>query len=210
MFHIPLTSAGIPVVRPRSGTAALRVEHREHRSARLDVKRPPELSIPHGRTALKQRCPGRIHAFRSDKLFAGRIRLAAYSVCSTLALGCQGNTVVTHRRGGCPADGRITHRSGQSARAASSATLPLPSRNRHRLDSSHREAAMRTKLLAVGSLAAGFALFVWQTISQVVLPWHEATMREFANAPQVVAAIKAGAPTSRTGPGTASRRSTSW
>jgi len=52
---------------------------------------------------------------------------------------------------------------------------------------------MRTKPLAVGSLAAGFALFVWQTISQVVLPWHEATMREFANAPQVIAAIKAGA-----------------
>jgi hypothetical protein len=53
---------------------------------------------------------------------------------------------------------------------------------------------MRTKLLAVGSLAAGFALFGWQTISQSVLPWHAATMREFANAPKVVAAIRAAAP----------------
>ena len=51
---------------------------------------------------------------------------------------------------------------------------------------------MRTKLLAVGSLAAGFTLFAWQTVSQVVLPWHAATMREFANAPSVVEAIKAG------------------
>lgn len=53
---------------------------------------------------------------------------------------------------------------------------------------------MRTKLLAVGSLAAGSALFLWQTISRVVLPWHAATMQEFANAPRVVAAIMEGAP----------------
>ena len=53
---------------------------------------------------------------------------------------------------------------------------------------------MRPKLLVLGSLAAGFALFAWQTISQVVLPWHEATMSEFTNAPAVVSAIRAGAP----------------
>ena len=53
---------------------------------------------------------------------------------------------------------------------------------------------MRPKLLVLGSLAAGFALFVWQTVSQVVLPWHSATMTEFTNAPQVVSAIRAGAP----------------
>jgi len=53
---------------------------------------------------------------------------------------------------------------------------------------------MRPKLLVLGSLAAGFALFAWQTVSQVVLPWHAATMTEFTNAPQVVAAIRAGAP----------------
>ena len=53
---------------------------------------------------------------------------------------------------------------------------------------------MRIKLLMAGSLAAGLALFVWQTISQVVVPWHEATMREFENAPRVVEAIRAGAP----------------
>ena len=53
---------------------------------------------------------------------------------------------------------------------------------------------MRIKLLIAGSLAAGFALFAWQTISQVVVPWHEATMREFEDAPRVVEVIRAGAP----------------
>lgn len=53
---------------------------------------------------------------------------------------------------------------------------------------------MRPKLLVLGSLAAGLALFVWQTVSQVVLPWHAATMKEFTNAPAVVSAIRAGAP----------------
>jgi F0F1-type ATP synthase assembly protein I len=51
---------------------------------------------------------------------------------------------------------------------------------------------MRVKLLAVGSLAAGLTLFAWQTVSQVMLPWHRMTMQEFTNAPQVIEAIQAG------------------
>jgi len=53
---------------------------------------------------------------------------------------------------------------------------------------------MRTKLLVTGSLAAGLSLFAWQTISQVALPWHEWTLREFENAPHVIDAIRSGAP----------------
>lgn len=53
---------------------------------------------------------------------------------------------------------------------------------------------MRTKHLVAGSLAAGLALFAWQTVSHVAMPWPEATLREFENVPRVVEAIRAGAP----------------
>lgn len=54
---------------------------------------------------------------------------------------------------------------------------------------------MRGKYLLYGTLAAGVTLFVWQTISNVAIPWHSATMKEFTNNAAVVEAIHAGAPT---------------
>jgi hypothetical protein len=53
---------------------------------------------------------------------------------------------------------------------------------------------MRGKYLLYGTLAAGLTLFVWQTISNVALPWHEATIKEFTNNDAVVQAVRAGAP----------------
>jgi hypothetical protein len=52
---------------------------------------------------------------------------------------------------------------------------------------------MRGKFLLYGTLAAGITLFVWQTISNVAIPWHKATMTEFKD-PAVVQAIHAAAP----------------
>lgn len=53
---------------------------------------------------------------------------------------------------------------------------------------------MRGKYLLYGTLAGGLTLFVWQTISNVAIPWHEATMKEFSNNDAVVQAVHAGAP----------------
>jgi hypothetical protein len=53
---------------------------------------------------------------------------------------------------------------------------------------------MRGKYLLYGTLAAGLTLFVWQTISNVAIPWHEATMKEFTNNDAVVQAVHAAAP----------------
>jgi len=50
---------------------------------------------------------------------------------------------------------------------------------------------MRGKYLLYGTLAAGLTLFVWQTISHVALPWHEATVKPFTNNAAVVDAIRA-------------------
>jgi len=50
---------------------------------------------------------------------------------------------------------------------------------------------MRGKYLLYGTLAAGLTLFVWQTISQVALPWHEATIKAFTNNGAVIDAIRA-------------------
>src|SRR2546423_13028687 len=54
---------------------------------------------------------------------------------------------------------------------------------------------MRGKYLLYGTLAAGLTFFVWQTISNVAIPWHTATMSEFQNSAAAVQAIKAAAPT---------------
>ena len=54
---------------------------------------------------------------------------------------------------------------------------------------------MRGKYLLYGTLAAGLTFFVWQTISNVAIPWHTATMSEFQNNAALVQAIKAAAPT---------------
>lgn len=50
---------------------------------------------------------------------------------------------------------------------------------------------MRGKYLLYGTLAAGLTLFVWQTISHVALPFHEATLKPFTNNAAVVDAIRA-------------------
>jgi hypothetical protein len=52
---------------------------------------------------------------------------------------------------------------------------------------------MRTRFLLIGTLAAALAVFVWQTISNTVIPWHEATLREFTD-PNLVREIRAAAP----------------
>jgi hypothetical protein len=54
---------------------------------------------------------------------------------------------------------------------------------------------MRGKYLLYGTLAAGLTFFVWQTISNVAIPWHTATMSEFQNPSAAVQAIRAAAPT---------------
>ena len=53
---------------------------------------------------------------------------------------------------------------------------------------------MRGKYLLYGTLATGITLFVWQTISNVAIPWHSATVKEFTNNAAVVQAIHAVVP----------------
>jgi hypothetical protein len=50
------------------------------------------------------------------------------------------------------------------------------------------------RFLLAGTVVAGITLFVWQTISNAALPWHMATMREFANNDVVVQMVRANAP----------------
>jgi hypothetical protein len=49
------------------------------------------------------------------------------------------------------------------------------------------------RFLVLGTVVTAIALFAWQSISNVVLPWHAATMGEFANNDVVVQAIRANA-----------------
>jgi hypothetical protein len=53
---------------------------------------------------------------------------------------------------------------------------------------------MNSRFLLIGTVVTAIALFAWQTISNAVLPWHMATMREFANNDAMVEAIRANAP----------------
>ena len=50
----------------------------------------------------------------------------------------------------------------------------------------------RGKYLLYGTLAASLTLFVWQTISNVALPFHEMTIKPFSNNAAVVDAMRAG------------------
>lgn len=50
---------------------------------------------------------------------------------------------------------------------------------------------MRGRYLLYGTVAAGLTLFVWQTISNVALPFHEGTQKAFTNNGTVVDAIRA-------------------
>lgn len=54
---------------------------------------------------------------------------------------------------------------------------------------------MKGKYLLYGTLAAGITLFVWQTISNVAIPWHTATITTFKDNAAAVTAIQAVAPT---------------
>ncbi len=55
---------------------------------------------------------------------------------------------------------------------------------------------MNTKFIVVGTLAAALTLYVWQVISNVALPWHEATMHMWEGAANdaVVQAMRTHAP----------------
>jgi hypothetical protein len=53
---------------------------------------------------------------------------------------------------------------------------------------------MHGRFLLVGTVVTAITLFAWQSISNTVIPWHEATMREFANNDAVVQAVRANAP----------------
>ena len=53
---------------------------------------------------------------------------------------------------------------------------------------------MNTRFLLVGTLLCAVALFAWQTVSNAVLPWHMATMSEFADDSAAVQAVRAAAP----------------
>ena len=50
------------------------------------------------------------------------------------------------------------------------------------------------RFLLIGTIVTAIALFAWQSLSNTVIPWHAATMREFANNDGVVQAIRASAP----------------
>jgi hypothetical protein len=54
---------------------------------------------------------------------------------------------------------------------------------------------MRGKSLLYGTLAAAITLFVWQTISNVAIPWHTATVKSFTDNTAAVQAIRVVAPT---------------
>ena len=56
---------------------------------------------------------------------------------------------------------------------------------------------MKSRYLLVGTIATALALFAWQTVSNVALPWHAATMHPFADSTAAVAAIQEQAPENR-------------
>ncbi len=53
---------------------------------------------------------------------------------------------------------------------------------------------MNTKFLIVGTLAGGATLFAWGTVSHMLLPVSEATLKEFKDSRAVVETIRANAP----------------
>jgi hypothetical protein len=53
---------------------------------------------------------------------------------------------------------------------------------------------MNGRFLLIGTVVTAITLFAWQSISNTVIPWHQATMREFANNDAVVQTVRANAP----------------
>jgi hypothetical protein len=54
---------------------------------------------------------------------------------------------------------------------------------------------MNGKFLLYGTLAAAITLFVWQTVSNVAIPWHAATVKSFTDNTAAIQAIHVVAPT---------------
>lgn len=52
----------------------------------------------------------------------------------------------------------------------------------------------RNKSLLLGSLLGGLAVFVWGTISWMVIPWHMPTLKSFSDQQAVTAALQQNAP----------------
>jgi hypothetical protein len=53
---------------------------------------------------------------------------------------------------------------------------------------------MSTRFVVVGTLVGAIVLFAWQTVSNAAIPWHMATMTEFAEDSATAHAIRAAAP----------------
>ena len=53
---------------------------------------------------------------------------------------------------------------------------------------------MRNRFLIIGTLVGTVVLFAWQTLSNAAIPWHMATMSEFASDSAAAHAIRAAAP----------------
>ena len=53
---------------------------------------------------------------------------------------------------------------------------------------------MNARFLLVGTIVVALTLFAWQSLSNTVIPWHMATMREFSNNDALVHAVRASAP----------------
>lgn len=53
---------------------------------------------------------------------------------------------------------------------------------------------MSTRFLVIGTLVGAIVMFAWQTVSNAAIPWHMATMTEFADDSATAHAIRAAAP----------------
>jgi hypothetical protein len=53
---------------------------------------------------------------------------------------------------------------------------------------------MSTRFLVVGTFVGAIVLFAWQTVSNAALPWHTATMTQFANDSATARTIRSAAP----------------
>jgi hypothetical protein len=53
---------------------------------------------------------------------------------------------------------------------------------------------MNAKRFIIGTLAGSLALFLWETVSNAAIPWHQPTMRHFADSSAVLQTIRANAP----------------
>lgn len=53
---------------------------------------------------------------------------------------------------------------------------------------------MTARRFLLGTLAGAFTLFVWETLSNTVIPWHRATYSAFTDSAAVLQAVRANAP----------------